>query len=57
MQTIRQDIQTLIRVTERLLSPITLGEPLSEDERGMVVMCTQSLAEEYPLEKAGLGMA
>ena len=48
MQTIRQEVQALVRNTERLLSPITLGQALNEDERGMVAMCAQSLAEKYP---------
>jgi hypothetical protein len=52
MDTIRQEVQALVRTTERLLSPITLGEPLNEDERDMVAMCAQSLAEKYPMSLA-----
>jgi hypothetical protein len=52
MQTIRQEVQALVRTTERLLSPITLGQPLNEDERDMVAMCAQSLAEKYPVSFA-----
>jgi hypothetical protein len=52
METIRQEVRALVLTTERLLSPITLGEPLNEDERDIVAMCAQSLAEKYPLEKA-----
>jgi hypothetical protein len=32
MQTIREEVQALVRATKRLLPPITLGEPLNEDE-------------------------
>ena len=44
MQTIREEVQAFVRATETLLSPIMLGRPLNEDERGMVAMCGQSLA-------------
>jgi hypothetical protein len=47
MQTIREEVQAFVRATETLLSPIMLGRPLNEDERGMVAMCGQSLAERY----------
>jgi hypothetical protein len=52
MQTIRQEVRTLVLTTERLLSPITLGEPLNEDETGIVAMCAQSLTERYPIADA-----
>jgi hypothetical protein len=55
MLTIRQEVQALVRATEHLLSPITLGEPLNEDERDMVAMCAQSLAEKYPISLPKLG--
>jgi hypothetical protein len=38
----------LVRTTEWLLSPITLGQSLNEGERDMVAMCAQSLLEKYP---------
>lgn len=57
MQTIRQEVLALVRDTEWLLSPITLGEPLNEDEREIVAMCALSLAEEYPPEKGRSGRA
>jgi hypothetical protein len=52
METIRQEVHALVLTTERLLSPITLGQPLNEDEKEIVAMCAQSLAEKYPREEA-----
>ena len=52
MDTIRREVEALVRTTERLLSPITLGQPLNEDERGMIAMCARSLAEKYPMSFA-----
>ena len=49
MKTIRPQVQAFVRATETLLSPIILGRPLNEDERDMVAMCVQSLAEKYPM--------
>src|SRR5690348_13317013 len=48
MQTIREDVQAFVRLTEKLLSPILLGKAFNEDERGLVAMCAQSLVEKYP---------
>lgn len=48
METIRQEVHALVLTTERLLSPITLGQPLNEDEKEIVAMCAESLAEKYP---------
>jgi hypothetical protein len=48
VKTIRQEVHELVLTTERLLSPITLGQPLNEDERDIVAMCAESLAEKYP---------
>ncbi len=47
MLTIRPEVQAFVRATETLLSPIMLGRVLNEDERDMVVMCVQNLAERY----------
>jgi hypothetical protein len=52
MDTIRQDVQALARVTQRLLSPITLDHELNQDERDMVAICIMSLAEKYPVSYA-----
>jgi hypothetical protein len=51
MLTIRQEVQEFVRATERLLSPIILGNALNEDERELIAMCAQNLAEMYPSEK------
>jgi hypothetical protein len=48
METIRREVHALVLTTERLLSPITLGQSLNEDEREIVAMCAESLAEKYP---------
>jgi hypothetical protein len=45
METIRQEVRALVLTTERLLSPVTLGEPLNEDERDMVAMCSEPSGE------------
>jgi hypothetical protein len=49
MVTLRPEVQALIRATECLLSPITLGEELSRDEREMVGMCAENLLQKYPV--------
>ena len=51
METIRREVQALIGITEWLLSPLTLGEELNEDEWDMVAMCALSLAERYPARR------
>ena len=49
MLTIREEVQAFVRATEMLLSPIMLGKALNEDERDMVAMCAQSLAQKFPV--------
>jgi hypothetical protein len=56
MSTIRQEVQALVRATETLLSPITLGQELSQDECDMVALCIMSLAEKYPVSYATPGL-
>ena len=57
METIRIEVQALVRVTETLLSPITLDPELNQDERDMVAICIISLAEKYPISYATLGVS
>jgi hypothetical protein len=54
METIRKEVQAFVQVTEKLLSPVYLGEALNEDERDLVAMCVQNLAEKYPVSMAKL---
>ena len=49
METIRPEVQAFVSAAETLLSPIMLGRPLNEDERDIVAMCAQNLAEKYPV--------
>ena len=49
MLTIREEVQAFVRATEMLQSPIMLGKALNEDERDMVAMCAQSLAQKFPV--------
>ena len=52
VDTIRPEVLAFVQATELLLSPIMLGRPLNEDERDMVAMCAQNLAEKYPVSLA-----
>ena len=51
MQTIRKEVQTFLHAAETLLSPVTLGSDLNEDERDMVSMYAQSLNERFPAKQ------
>jgi hypothetical protein len=47
MLTIRDEVRAFIHATEKFLSPMMLRTPLNEDERYIVAMCAQNLAEKY----------
>jgi hypothetical protein len=47
MLPIRKEVQAFVRLSETLLSPVLLDGPLNEDERGLVAMYIQNLAEKY----------
>jgi len=49
MEIIRKEVQAFVRASEKLLSPVILGHPLNENERDLVAMYIQNLAEKYPV--------
>jgi hypothetical protein len=52
MQSLRKEVQAFVHASETLLSPVILGQPLNEDEWGMVLMYVQNLVTEYSVKTA-----
>lgn len=47
MQVLRSEIQAFIRASETLLSPASLGTPLTNEERELVAYYAQTVAQEF----------
>ncbi len=47
MQALRSEIQAFIRASETLLSPASLGTPLTNEERELVAYYAQTVAQEF----------
>ena len=47
MTAYRKEIREFIRLAETLLSPVSLGQPLTQEECQIVEFCVGALAERY----------
>jgi len=47
MQALRPEIQAFIRASETLLSPASLGTPLTNEERELIAYYAQTVAQEF----------
>jgi hypothetical protein len=55
MDVMRKELREYIRATETLLSPASLGEPLTEEEWQIVEFYTASLSDQCSRLRRGIG--
>ena len=53
MEPFCEEVQTFIRASEALLSPVTQDTLLNQDERDVIAIYARTVAERFPIKQAG----